>query len=382
MAENIFDKIPDISFIGDLTLAKERANFRQDFADRFFSITGQKWTFAAASPWTILLDTCAYRSYLSAVRDDQIGKMNLLKYATGDYLDQKVAEFGVKRLEGSKSTTTIRFTLSAEQATTISIPQGTRVSNGGGIYFSTTEYAEIAIGSLYVDVPAECTENGSAYNDILPGTLETLVDLIHYVSAVTNTTETAGGSDRETDDDLRLRAYLAMAALSIDGPEGAYEYLVRSYASSIDDVLVTNPFPVHVKIYLTLDGAELPDQTFLDGLLDYVMASPLRPFTDLVEVSAPVTVSYNISLTYFIAQSDKARAATIQTAVTAAIETYKTWQGSTIGRDINPDELISLIRQAGAKRCEIVSPVFTTVAENQIPTVGTVTVTYGGLEDD
>ena len=53
-----------------------------------------------------------------------------------------------------------------------------------------------------------------------------------------------------------------------------------------------------------------------------------------------------------------------------------------MGRDINPSRLIELIRTAGAKRCEVTSPVFTVIEDGKIAKVGTVSVTYGGLEDD
>lgn len=53
-----------------------------------------------------------------------------------------------------------------------------------------------------------------------------------------------------------------------------------------------------------------------------------------------------------------------------------------MGRDINPTELTARIRNAGAKRVSVTAPVFTAVEEGKLPKAGTVTVTYGGLEDD
>ena len=37
-----------------------------------------------------------------------------------------------------------------------------------------------------------------------------------------------------------------------------------------------------------------------------------------------------------------------------------------MGRDINPDEIIQRLKNAGAKRLEISSPVFTVVGETQV----------------
>ncbi|EJX4857691.1 baseplate J protein, partial [Salmonella enterica] len=61
----------------------------------------------------------------------------------------------------------------------------------------------------------------------------------------------------------------------------------------------------------------------------------------------------------------KSRATLIQSEVSKALEEYKLWQRSVMGRDINPDEIISRFKNAGAKRLEITSPVFTVISEIQ-----------------
>ena len=73
-----------------------------------------------------------------------------------------------------------------------------------------------------------------------------------------------------------------------------------------------------------------------------------------------------------------------------AVEEFQEWQRS-IGRDINPMELIARLRAAGVKRVELRQPV-DKVIENgmdsgkavvQIPKLsGTPTIIYGGIEDD
>ena len=64
------------------------------------------------------------------------------------------------------------------------------------------------------------------------------------------------------------------------------------------------------------------------------------------------------------------------------METYKTWQSSAIGRDINPSYLIGKIMAAGAKRVTVTSPVYKELANNEIAGLGTVTINYGGIEND
>ena len=66
----------------------------------------------------------------------------------------------------------------------------------------------------------------------------------------------------------------------------------------------------------------------------------------------------------------------------SAINDYINWQKSEIGRDINPDVLRQKILNAGAKRVDITSPIFTIVDEDSVASLEAQSVTYGGLEND
>lgn len=65
-----------------------------------------------------------------------------------------------------------------------------------------------------------------------------------------------------------------------------------------------------------------------------------------------------------------------------AVTNYRTWQRSKLGRAIDPSELNKLVKNAGAKRVEITLPVYTAIEKYQFAAEETVTVNYGGLEDD
>ena len=60
-----------------------------------------------------------------------------------------------------------------------------------------------------------------------------IVDPLPYVSAVSNTTVTAGGVDEEDDDSFRERIRTAGASFSVAGPAGAYRYFAMSAAPGI-----------------------------------------------------------------------------------------------------------------------------------------------------
>ena len=75
---------------------------------------------------------------------------------------------------------------------------------------------------------------------LVVGQINTLVDPIAYISSVSNTTASTGGTDTEDDENYRERIQLAPESFSVAGSEGAYIYWARSahQASS------TSPFSV------------------------------------------------------------------------------------------------------------------------------------------
>ena len=172
---------------------------------------------------------------------DDVGRQTLLRYARGEVLDAIGERLDVRRLEGSKATTTMRFSLSTPRETNIIIPKWTKVTPDGLNYFATDEIAVLQAGTYSVEIPTSAVSNGSKYNGYTPGTIATLVDLIPYIESVTNLTETTGGDDgepytKEGDDRLRERIRLAPAKRSTAGPELAYIYWAMTADSSIIDV--------------------------------------------------------------------------------------------------------------------------------------------------
>ena len=108
----------------------------------------------------------------------------------------------------------------------------------------------------------------------------------------------------------------------------------------------------------------------------------VRPLTDKVLVGPPETVEYALAGKWFLSSSDSTLLASITKAVDAAVEGYRLWQRSKPGRDINPDELIARMRNAGAKRVELATPVFQRLTETQIARETSVAMTFGGVEDE
>jgi phage-related baseplate assembly protein len=380
---NAIKSLPDISFIDNKDIDQVRQEMVADYESFISEATGQTVTLERSSVHRMELYAAAAQIYQAMQYIDRQGKQSILKYSYSDFLDNLAIFKGVTRNPATPATTTLRFTLSAERDTATGIPQGTRVSTAGAIYFATDVYAEIPAGSTTVDVPATCTVAGTDGNGFAAGELATIVDPIPYVASVTNTTATEGGAEIESDDDLAERVFLAPGAYSTAGPEDGYLYHAKAYSAAIGDVVATsNQAAGTVDIVFIMADGSTPGEEMIEGLEGYLQGKTIRPMTDLVRVAAPQEVTYTINLTYYINRSDSAKAVTIQAAVAQAVADYQTWQRA-IGRDINPSKLVAMVMEAGAKRVTVTAPTYTAVAATKVSALqGEATVTYGGLEDD
>ena len=373
---------PDVSFIDGYTLDQLNEDMLSWYQEKMEDLTGSRVVLAKGDDRRLRLQTDAYYIFQAMMMTDDAGKMGLLKYARGDYLDNLGALKHVARHEPTGANTTIRFSLQEVRTSATPIPAGTRVTAGDNIYFATDGYAEIPAGSLYADVGATCMETGAEGNDYDIGDINKLVDPTAWIYTVSNITVPENGTDLEDDDTYRLRIYLSPSGYSTAGTEDSYKYYVLSFNPEIADVIVESPEPRIVDITFLLEGGVIPQSEAINGLKEYIEQKTIKPITDKVNIKAPQASTFNIALTYYINRSDSNTATKIQAAVSQAIEDYKVWQCQKIGRDINPDELIERIKAAGAKRVVITSPVYTPIGSGYVAQVGTQQVTYGGLEDD
>lgn len=378
----VSDNFPDISFIENCTVEDVLAQMISDYQEKYKEITGKDVSLAQADPYRLIMYACTVQMYQAMQYADYAGKMGLLKYSRGEYLDNLAPLRGVKRIESTAASTVLQFSIKEPIAAVVAIPAGTRVTNGNDIYFATDEYAEIKAGEISVTVPATCTTTGVSGNGFAAGEFNVLVNTLPYISEVVNTVTTYGGADTEDDESLKDRIFNAPSSYSNAGSAGAYEYHTKMVDPAISDVVVSSPNPGEVEVCFVCDGGNIPDQALIEKVENYLMDSNVRPLTDTVTVRGPATQVYNIEFIYYIASSNKAAVSTIQANIETAVSVYNTWQTEKIGRDINRYYLIQKIMEAGAKRVSMVEPSFTALDKTVIARLGTVKITYGGLEDD
>lgn len=374
---------PEVSFIDNMSLEDIQEFYLDAMRERYRELTGKELVMKEADPMRLIAYADCLLLYQVVQYADRAGKMSLLKYSFGDYLENIGALKGIERLQGAAAMTKLCFTLSMERNNVVVIPAGTRVTGGDGMYFETLDILEIPAGELSGEVNAACKEMGIKGNGYRPGELKVLVDPVPYIDKVENLTVTEGGADLETDDNLAERIYLAPSSWSTAGPDDAYKYWVKTFDAAITDVRVESEVPGVVEIYFILQGGQLPDEAMTEELALFLQDEDIRPLTDRVVVQAPEVQEYGVDLVYFINESDRMRAASIQENVRTAVEGYIAWQREKIGRDINPDQLRKMIISAGAKRVNINEPDFRRITRSSIALLaGEAEVLYGGVEDD
>ncbi len=378
----ITDNFPDISFIDNATVDEIMEGMIRDYQEKYREITKKEVSLAAADPYRLIMYACTMQIYQAMQYADYAGKMSFLTYARGDFLDNLGALRGVRRTESTAAATVLQFSIESLIGAAVPIPAGCRVTNGNGVYFATDEYAEIPAGGTSVTVPATCTETGAAGNGFSVGEFSVMVNTLPYITSVTNTVVTYGGADREDDESLKERIYAYPNSYSTAGPVGAYEYYAKTASTEISDVIVRSESPGEVDIYFICDGGMVPGEALIQKVKERLDDRSIRPLTDKVVVHAPEVQVYNVNMTYYIPASSKAAVSIIQADVDTAVSIYNTWQTEKIGRDINPSYLIQKVMEAGAKRVVVESPSFTVVNESTVAKAGTVTVNFGGVEDD
>ena len=363
-----------------------------DYQAAFLTLTGIAKTLAPGDPVRLfLLVVCDWLSQQRTIIDFT-GKENLLKYATGSYLDNLAALYGQRtaRQPASPAVTTLEFTLAAPLATGATIPAGTLCQAPNAVVFQTLTDGIILSGNTVVDVPGQAMIAGAIGNGFLPGQINGVINWNQpYAITVTNTTTTAGGSDAETDEQYRYRVWLAIESFSTCGPHDAYEFWALSASPDIIQAVVYSAPNIagEVWIYPLLQGGQIPTQPILDLVRAACSANTRRPVADFVSVFAPVQFFYVLNMQYWISTENSVLADTIQANVTQACNDWILWERSYVSRDINGDELIKRCLEAGAKRVVIntPNPIYQAMAYNQLacqdPNTAP-TITYMGLEDE
>jgi phage-related baseplate assembly protein len=354
-------------------------NVLDDVKKEYAQISGKDAN--EADPEMLLLKTFGYRESILREGLNHTGRQNLLRYASGQALEEMGYIFDVYRLPSTAATVTLQyFVVSGHPG--VFIPKDNRVQSADGkVIFKTKEDLSIPIGDISGEVIAEATVTGNTANNYDIGQITTVLDPIAYLDTVGNTDLSAGGADDENDEQLRTRIRLVRSTFSVAGPTDAYEYFARSAHPKIVDVRPVNSNPGEVTLYALLEGGVYPSAPILQSIEDICSNTKVRPLTDTVIAAAPTSVPYNIDA-QLILKKGAIGSLELQKA-NEALEAFKEQRLNRLGIDVIREELIAILKTERVYKPIIVSPASDIIAlPNQHPLIGTINITITGTSDE
>ena len=171
--------------------------------------------------------------------------------AVGDHLDRLLANWAVYRRAAVKATGHVWFYQNTIPLVDVTIPAGTRVRTSTTITHDSIEFVTTTTVVMYaalantyynpsadryeVEAPVEAAYSGIDGN-VGP---EVLVDIVSplTINFVTNVTSTTGGTDGETDDELRSRGLSVLQGSNV-GTKAGYEILVETVPQIVMAIVV------------------------------------------------------------------------------------------------------------------------------------------------
>lgn len=242
----------------------------------------------------LIINVYAFRETLLRKGINEAFRQTFPQTATGIALDLCGESLGCYRLKDKPARTILRFAVTGEHPS-ILIPKGAQVAVSDELYFSTLNDDVITPLIGYVDVEAECNQQGIAGNGWELGRVNKLLSVLAFSQnlQVYNIDIPSGGLVQEDDDDYRKRILAAPEAFSTCGSVAAYDYHARSVSQLIADVNISTPRGGLVRIAV-LTKAGLPDARLLNDIRRHLSGEKLRPLCDTVEVIAPTQRNYTI----------------------------------------------------------------------------------------
>lgn len=357
-------------------------DIRESMIAFYESETGR--TLSPAEVEVLLFGAFAYRETVFRADANAAALLNLVQFSRAPILDYLAQNVGIKqRNPATPSETKIKFTLTTGHADVV-IQAGTRVSHADGSpVFAVKEDTLVLTAIEEIELDCECTDLGAFSNGYAIGTITELLDSFTGFDSCENTTITAGGSEQETDEQLRERTYLASEIFSTAGSEAAYKFLALSAHPTIIDVKVEFPevgkaYPPAgtVAIYPLTPTIPTPDVVLLAVELACT-GEDKNPGTDTVVVASPTSVNYTIVavLTLYNGADDEQ----ILSVVNESLTNFTQEKSKKLGLDIVKNQVEKLCLEEGVYDVSLTSiPSTIEIEPNEVANCTGITVTIGG----
>ncbi|MFV0481348.1 MAG: baseplate J/gp47 family protein [Campylobacteraceae bacterium] len=288
-----------------------------------------------------LIEAIAYREMLLRARVNNSILELLLPHATGNNLDNVVAIYGIERLAGAKPTTELEFTLSLAQTSDVTIPAGTILRDNNANIAELKDSVIIKKGELKASGVSILNETIKE-SDIKCELIQTPLPFVVNAKQLTNF---MGGSDKEDDESLRLRAILSLDRFSTAGSKGGYEYYALSSNAKIEEAKALNNGAGEVKVIIKVSD---DDASVVSDVLKTLSSEKVRPLTDFVEVKLAIKQSLTIKATLELI--DMLRQDEIYKKILSSTRRFS------LDEDVNLSYIYKVLHQEGVYRVSLGIP--------------------------
>ncbi|WP_053982228.1 baseplate assembly protein [Marinagarivorans algicola] len=191
----------------------------------------------------------------------------------------------------------------------------------------------------------------------------------------------------ESDAAMLRRYQLAWDALSVAGPDGAYEFFARTAHAGVKDASVQSISAGEVIVtLLALDDDGIASQEILTAVEQVLSHEGVRPLTDSVIVQTAEVVRYRIAAKIYVLPGPD-NTVVLEASQAAAAE-YAV-QKNKLDQDITLSGVLSALHQPGVQRVELIEPAqlldpavqSLKISKSQAPLCTAIDVSFGGRAD-
>ena len=289
--------------------------------------------------------------------------------AQGMYLDYHAETRGITRAAAEKAVATLRFAAADKVTAACPIEKGTVCMTAEGVRFETTEDAAIAVGSQWVDVPAQAVEAGAGGN-VIAGTVTLLSAMPVGVVQCTNPTAFSGGCDAESDEALRGRVLASYQRLPNGANAAYYEQEAMRYPGVAAAKAVGRARGIGTVNVVIATHAGVPDAALLAAVETDLQKK--REIAVDVKVLAPAVET--VAVTAALKAAPGYTFAEVKAGAQSALEALFT--GGLLGKSVTTARLLTLLCGVeGVENVHLTAPAAdVAVGSTELPMLGTVTI--------
>ena len=289
--------------------------------------------------------------------------------AQGMYLDYHAETRGITRGAAEKAAGVIRFAAADKVTAACPIEKGTVCMTAEGVRFETTEDAAIAVGSQWVDVPAQAAEAGAGGN-VIAGTVTLLSAMPVGVVQCTNPAAFSGGCDAESDEALRGRVLASYQRLPNGANAAYYEQEAMRYPGVAAAKAVGRARGIGTVNVVIATHAGVPDAALLAAVETDLQKK--REIAVDVKVLAPTVET--VAVTAALKAAPGYTFAEAKAGAQSALEAL--FAGGLLGKSVTTARLLTLLCGVeGVENVHLTAPAAdVAVGSTELPMLGTVTI--------